>query len=137
MRIGVVLRQWLEILATILFAWREARRARAALMVTREAGCIVIRPPPTGGEQAVVRFPQGTQVSADIKQAAQNGLVTLELAAEDVVLRRISVPVQARDLLSGIVRNQIERLSPWQADQAVYGFDAPASGGDGAALNVP
>jgi len=26
-----------------------------------------------------------------------------------------------------VVRNQIERLSPWPADQVVYGFDAAAS----------
>jgi general secretion pathway protein L len=137
MRAGVVLRRWLETLAAILFAWREARRARHATMVTSENGCFIIRPPQTGGEQAVARFAQGAQVSADVQQAAQNGLVTLELAAEDVVLRRISVPAQARDFLSGIVRNQIERLSPWQADQAVYGFNAPASVDDGATLDVP
>ncbi|MGP0094472.1 MAG: PilN domain-containing protein [Xanthobacteraceae bacterium] len=137
MRVGVVLRQGLETLAAMLFAWREARLSRRALTVISEGACVIIRQPRRAGEQAVARFPQGARVSADVKEAAQNGLVILELAAEDVVLRRISVPAQARDFLSGIVRNQIERLSPWQADQAVYGFNAPASVDDGATLDIP
>jgi general secretion pathway protein L len=34
------------------------------------------------------------------------------------------VPTQAREFLAGIVRNQIERLSPWPAGEVVYGFAA-------------
>ena len=45
-------------------------------------------------------------------------------------------PAQAREFLPGIVRNQVERLSPWQADQTVYGFDAEMSREDAAALDV-
>jgi general secretion pathway protein L len=52
------------------------------------------------------------------------------------VARRIAVPVQARAFLPGIIRNQIERLSPWHADQVVYGFDADVDAEDAAALDV-
>jgi general secretion pathway protein L len=34
------------------------------------------------------------------------------------------------------VRNQVERLSPWPADQTVYGFDAAVSEEDSVALDV-
>ena len=49
--------------------------------------------------------------------------------------RRLNVPAQAREFLSGIVRNQIERLSPWPADEVSYGFTAD-KGDDGATLDV-
>jgi Tfp pilus assembly protein PilN len=51
-------------------------------------------------------------------------------------VRRIAVPAQAREFLPGIVRNQIERLSPWYADQVVYGFDADVDEEDAATLDV-
>jgi general secretion pathway protein L len=69
-------------------------------------------------------------------RAAHSGFVILELPAHNVVVRRIAVPVQAREFLSGVVRNQIERLSPWQAEQAVYGFDADVNPEDAANLDV-
>jgi general secretion pathway protein L len=75
-------------------------------------------------------------VPGKVARAARHGLVMHELPFDTVVTRRISVPAQARDLLSGIVRNQIERLSPWHAEQAVYGFEADASTVEAATLDV-
>jgi general secretion pathway protein L len=47
----------------------------------------------------------------------------------------MNVPARARDLLPGIVRNQIERLSAWRVNQAAYGFDVAPSG-DATSLDV-
>jgi general secretion pathway protein L len=38
------------------------------------------------------------------------------------VTRQISVPAQAEKFLSGVISNQIERLSPWSLNDVVYGF---------------
>jgi general secretion pathway protein L len=46
------------------------------------------------------------------------------------------VPAQARDFVAGIVRNQIERLSPWQPEEAIYGFDTAIDAQDPATLEV-
>jgi len=46
------------------------------------------------------------------------------------------VPAQARKFLAGVIRNQIERLSPWPANDVVYGFAAEAGAGDAAAVGV-
>ena len=51
-------------------------------------------------------------------------------------MRRITVPAQARKFLSGVIRNQIERLSPWPANGVVYGFAAEAGAGDAAVVEV-
>ena len=103
------------------------------------------RSPPGPGEDGleelpagsvVGHLPRGTPVSDEVARAARCGFVTLELSADKVVVRRMSVPAQAGKFLPGIVRNQLERLSPWQADQAAYGFDAEVSGEDATALEV-
>ena len=78
----------------------------------------------------------GTRAPDDVVRAARNGFVVLELPTDKIVVRRISVPAQAREFLPGIVRNQVERLSPWPVDQTVYGFDAAVSQEDSAALDV-
>jgi general secretion pathway protein L len=105
-------------------------------------------PPPTGGGirtdnperspagSVLAVLSAGTPASNEVVRAARSGFVVLELPADNVVVRRISVPTQAREFLPGIVRNQIERLSPWQVGQAVYGFDAKLSQEDAAVLEV-
>lgn len=75
-------------------------------------------------ESVLAVFPKGTPVPDEVARIASGGFVIYDLSAETVLVRRISVPAQAKEFLPGIVNNQIERLSPWQADQAVFGFDA-------------
>jgi general secretion pathway protein L len=65
----------------------------------------------------------------------RNGFVIFELPVGKVVMRRITVPSQARKFLSGVVRNQIERLSPWPVNGVVYGF-ATEAGVTDAAIEV-
>jgi general secretion pathway protein L len=71
-----------------------------------------------------------------VVRASRDALVVLELPPEKVVQGRLSLPLQAREFLPGIVRNQIERLSPWKADQAVYGFEVVADGRGDSTLDV-
>jgi general secretion pathway protein L len=145
MRIGAVLRRWIEILAALYLAWCESRRELRSLVVTLESGHIVVRHAEPArdamlrGAQAgnvVATLPPGAGVSADVSRAAHNSFVVLEFPADKVVMRRITVPVQARKFLSGVIRNQIERLSPWPANGVVYGFAAEAGAGDAAVVEV-
>jgi Tfp pilus assembly protein PilN len=146
--IGTVLRRWIEVLAAAYFAWREALRARQSLTVARENGRFIVRgsrpdcgngvrhDDPNEPEETVAVLTAGARIPAEVTRAARTGLIVFELPADLVVVRRIAVPVQAREFLPGIVRNQIERLSPWYADQVVYGFDADVDEEDAATLDV-
>lgn len=134
--IGAILGRWIEVLAALLFGWHEAWRARRSLIVSRDATGFVIRRADAERDQALCNATPGTPVAAQVAQAARKGLVVLELPPEKAVARRISVPAKAREFLPGIIRNQIDRLSPWQADEAVYGFAAEASPEDAATLDV-
>jgi general secretion pathway protein L len=147
MQIVAIIRRWIEVLAALLLAWRARRREGRSLIIRDEAGQLVIRPG-APGRDAIIRDagsqeePSGLALSAGVKlpsdmaRAARDGFVILELPADRIVTRRTNVPAQAREFLAGIVRNQLERLSPWPAEQAVYGFDAEVSGDDAAILDV-
>ena len=147
-QIGTILRRWIEVLTATYFAWREALRARQALTVACENGRFVVRRPrqdrddgprqqqPDGPEESLAVLAPGAPIPAEVRRAARNGLIVFQLPADLVVVRRIAVPVQAREFLPGIARNQIERLSPWHADQVVYGFAADVDEEDAATLDV-
>ncbi len=135
MQVDKLLLHWIEVLARLLLGWHEGRRARNWLSVMQAHEQLVIRR--MRGREEVSRdtVAAGAALPVEIVRAAQKCFVTLELAADEVLSRRMNVPAQARDLLPGIVRNQIERLSPWRAVHAAYGFDAQASG-DATSLDV-
>ena len=147
MQFVAIIRRWIEVLAGLLLAWRARRRERRSLIIRDEDGQLVIRP----GEpdrDTIIRdaasqeeppgfvLSAGTAIAGDVARAARDGFVVLELPADRIVTRRTNVPAQAREFLAGIVRNQLERLSPWPPEQAVYGFDAEVSGEDAAILDV-
>jgi general secretion pathway protein L len=144
--IGALLRRWIEVLAVTYFAWREAWRARQSLTVACENGRFIVRRSrhdigrrpgqPDPPEENLAVLAAGVPIPAKVTRAARGAFVVFQLPDDMVVARRIAVPVQAREFLPGIVRNQIERLSPWHAGQVVYGFDADVNAEDAATLDV-
>jgi general secretion pathway protein L len=139
--IGAFLRRWIEVLTVTYFAWREAWRARQSLTVACDGGRFIVRRSPRDArpqqpEENLAVLTAGAPIPAKVRQAARAGFIVFQLPDHMVVVRRIAVPVQARAFLPGIVRNQIERLSPWHAGQVVYGFDADVDEEDAATLDV-
>lgn len=135
MQVDKLLMRWIDVLARLLLDWREGWRGRHWLKVAQERDQLVLAQMSGDDEISLGTIAAGAEVPAEIVRAAQKCAVVLELAADEVIARRITVPVQARDLLPGIVGNQIERLSPWRAGDAAYGFDAQ-SNADATSLDV-
>ena len=146
MQIPAFLRRWIEVLASVYFACYEAWRARRPLIISCEDDHFTIRKTqPTSATDIRFERPDeldgavltvGAPMSPEMTRAARDSLVIFELPADDVAVRRISVPAQAREFLPGIVHNKMERLSPWRADQTVCGFDADVSAEDPTVLDV-
>ena len=132
-----VWKRWVEVLAMLLLAWREHRRSQRIIMITEEDGTLVVRQAGLDTAKDAKSRPKVLSASAvkRIARSARGRFVVLALAADKIVTRRLTVPAQAREFLAGIVRNQIERLSPWPAGEVMYGFVADKSADDGA-LNV-
>ena len=145
MHIGAIWKRWIEILATLYLAWRDGQRECRSLVVTRESQHFVIRHAEPARDallrdakagSVLATVLSGTNVSAELARSVHNGFVIFELPAGKVVMRKITVPAQARKFLSGVIRNQIERLSPWPTGGVVYGFETEADAADAAAVDV-
>ena len=136
MQINTLWNGWIDNLNAVLVSLRETWRARRTLVIAREDARFVIR------QEAATKHADGTASPSELSSArtlaaaARRRFVTFELAAEELVLQRIQVPARAREFLAGIVRNQIDRLSPWPSDQVLFGFDAEASRQDPAQLDA-
>ncbi len=143
MRIGAILRRWIDVLATVFLAWRERRRERNTLTIAFENQHVVIRQSesrrgaaPAGQELLPAGLVPGAAASRDMPRTVRNSYMVLEFPPDKVVTRSITVPAQAQKFLSGVIRNQIERLSPWPVNNVLYGFGARASERDAAAVDV-
>jgi general secretion pathway protein L len=129
-----VWKRWVEVLAMLLLAWREHRRSQRIIMVSEEDGTLVVRQVGLDTAKDAKSRPKvlSGSTAKRIARSARGRFVVLALAADKIVTRRLTVPTQAREFLAGIVRNQIERLSPWPAGEVMYGFVADKSQDDGA-----
>lgn len=127
MRVDAIVMRWIDGLARLLLDWQEGRRARHWLKVTQERDRLTVQQMKGRKQVSLGAVPAGTAMPTDIARAAEKSFIVLELAADEIISRRMTVPAKARDLLPGIVRNQIERLSPWRASHAAYGFDVQAT----------
>lgn len=136
MSVGGIFTRWLDLLAALYVGWREQARARRILTISQEGAELVFRRAGPEGTAILASAPAGTKAPDPVLAAGRDGLVVLELAPDKVLHERLSLPAQAREFLPGIIRNQIERLSPWKADQAVYGFEVAEGRDDAAALEV-
>ena len=136
MQLPAFLNRWIVVLAALFSDWRAVSQARKSIIVTREEERFVARRPGSAANIVVANVTAGAQVPSETAEALRNRFITFELAADKVVTRRITVPAQAQEFLPGIVRNQIERLSPWPPAQAIYGFAAKPSQDDAGVLDV-
>lgn len=59
------------------------------------------------------------------RSALRGSRIEVRLRSDQVLLRPVTFPRQASDFLAGMIRAQIDRLTPWTADEAVFGWSAP------------
>jgi general secretion pathway protein L len=137
MRLDAILGSWLDRLTDAALAWREARRAERRLVLSQEDGRFVLRPASAPDGPALAEVPIDSASPRTLRPGLARASAVLVLDPDETVVRRIGVPAQGRAFLDGIVRNQLDRLSPWPPETAAHGYRvAPNANGANLPIEV-
>jgi len=82
------------------------------------------------GAGSRLRFADG-RFAGDATSAINGSRVELVLGSGRFLLRPLELPARATEFIDGIVRAQIDRLTPWSAAEAVFGCTPPVGAGSG------
>jgi general secretion pathway protein L len=76
-----------------------------------------------------IALADGTLSPPNLAALFRGKRVEIVLQSKRFLLRPLELPARAADFLEGIVRAQIDRLTPWSASEAVFGCSAPSASG--------
>jgi general secretion pathway protein L len=131
---ATVLSNWVTVLADLANTARLNWQRREIVLVSEEEGRLKIRSGGRTAGQLLADVAVGVPI-ADTNML-RHSLIRFVVSDAMIVRRRLAVPAQAREFLSGVIANRIERLSPWPVAQVYYGFDAKVESNDAGMLEI-
>ena len=136
--------RWLDATASAIVGALSGFTARKAVQVVEEdGGSFLIQTTgnaPSGLPFERVRLVEGQFVGSHTESVAQmlrGSRAELVLRPARVLFKPLELPQRATEFLDGVVRAQIDRLTPWTANDAAFGWSAPVvAGADRMAVTV-
>jgi general secretion pathway protein L len=129
--IGAILGAWTGTVAAALVAGLErVVSPRVVRLLEGDDGSFAVEA--TAKTDAVpprIAFSEGTLSAPNLAALFRGSRVEIVLQPKRFLLRPLELPARAADFLEGIVRAQIDRLTPWSASEAVFGCSAPVTSG--------
>ena len=111
-------------------------RARRSVQVIEQDGSFVLqtagRNTPSGLPFERIQIADGQLVaphSDAVETMLRGSHAELELKPSRFLFRPLELPQRAAEFLDGVVRAQIDRLTPWSANEAAFGWSTPAEAG--------
>jgi general secretion pathway protein L len=124
---------WIDSAAEAFFALRRrfatSRTVRLVEGADNAFAIVSGEGAPQQGEPARVRVAEGEPLAAlpeSLRAQASGSRLELVLQPSRFMFRPLELPRRAAEFLGGIVRAQIDRLTPWSADDAAFGWSEPA-----------
>lgn len=132
-RIAAAISAWMDLVAaTLVGIGARLRRVRAVELAEGAEGTFALRSPGTPAPaHPPFRLDGGAAGLPDGLAAELKGQdIELVLDPALVLFRPLELPKRAAEFLDGIVRAQIDRLTPWSASEAAFGWTAPRDAAD-------
>jgi general secretion pathway protein L len=118
---------WLECVAnTIVAALGRYMSPRSVKLVEDDDGTLAIQDE-SGNPAVRLRIVDGHVVGRlpeDVATMLRGSRLHIILRPHSFLFRPLELPRRAAEFLGGIVRTQIDRLTPWSADDAVFGWSS-------------
>jgi general secretion pathway protein L len=129
--------RWIDPVAAALLALRaRVTPMRSVELIEDAAGVLTLQPQPehssAGEEPRSLRITDGKVLGATPELVAKLSGCRLAMLLQPTrfVFRALQLPRQAGEFLDDIVRAQIDRVTPWSAETAVFGCGPPANIGN-------
>ncbi len=114
------------------------RRSRRIELVEQADGSFLVvdmsKPAAERGDAPSLRLEESEiadPVSPQTRSLLARSSVDVMLAPSRFIFRSLELPQGARQFLDGVVRSQIDRLTPWSANEAAFGWSDPTDAGNG------
>src|SRR3954453_7161207 len=129
--IGAILNAWTgSVAAAIIAGLDRLVSPRLVRLVEGENGGFTLESlAQAENVPARIAFADGTFTGSNLAAAFGGSRVEIVLQPTRFLFRPLELPARAADFLDGIVRAQIDRLTPWNAGEAVFGCAAPTESG--------
>jgi general secretion pathway protein L len=125
----------------LIEAWtaiEDRLRPRRQLLLVRRADSYALQYPE--GQIVMAGLPLTGElggIPAEAAAAVKDSDVDIVLPAEELLVRTLDpLPAQSTPYLDGIVRHQLERLTPWRASDVLYSYQAAPAGPEDSRLIV-
>ncbi len=130
--IGEILTRWTDTVATGIVALANRLVSPRVIRLVEDEekpDSFTVQGGKIPGER--ITFSGGHFASGELESFAKGSRLELELRPNRFLVRPLELPARATEFIEGIVRVQIDRLTPWTAAEAVFGCTPPIMAGNG------
>ena len=114
------------------------RRSHRVELVEQADGSFLVvdmsKQPAERGDGPSLRIDEGGiagPISPQTRSLLARSTIDVMLAPSRFIFRSLELPQGARQFLDGVVRSQIDRLTPWSPNEAAFGWSEPTDVGNG------
>lgn len=135
--ISAFVSRWIDSVAAAIVGARMSFRSRRSVQVIEEDNGSFVIQTPSGRTPSGLPFERVEIVDGQLTGAHPDSIVAmlrgshaeLTLKPARFLFKPLELPQRASEFLEGVVRAQIDRLTPWSASEAAFGWSAPQPAG--------